>query len=407
VGLDPAVVALFNGQNNTAQPGKPKAYLNVLFFDEQFKMDANASQYRQVGTGTMNPANPWQIGFMAGSAALAKKSGYCYIYISNESNDLVYFDNFTLAHERSSLMEETHYYPFGLTMAGISSKAAGKVENKKKYNGIEFDEDLGIDSYEAFYRNLDPQTGRWWQIDPMCEPNEDPNEIGLESLSPYNSMANNPVKLSDPLGDWPDFVSLGQTLLGFANAYASDNTLGVGLVDGNTQSSDFRLGQTLGHVAAVITGMEEVGLAGGAEIASFGVATPAAVTVAAHGGTTAVIATKRLLSTTVNNSGTSNNTTNTTQSSSRPATKQEAQKVKEFSGGQNRVVLGTPKKKIIYDLNPNGKDHAGVPTPHKMFYKKNFVNGELKSVSRESNKATAVTVADLRMIRKYIESLKK
>ena len=106
VGLDPAVVALFNGQNNTAQPGKPKAYLNVLFFDEQFKMDANASQYRQVGTGTMNPANPGQIGFMAGSAALAKKSGYCYIYISNESNDLVYFDNFTLAHERSSLMEE-------------------------------------------------------------------------------------------------------------------------------------------------------------------------------------------------------------------------------------------------------------------------------------------------------------
>ena len=106
VGLDPAVVALFNGQNNTAQPGKPKAYLNVLFFDEQFNMDANASQYRQVGTGTMNPANPGQIGFMAGSAALAKKSGYCYIYISNESNDLVYFDNFTLAHERSSLMEE-------------------------------------------------------------------------------------------------------------------------------------------------------------------------------------------------------------------------------------------------------------------------------------------------------------
>jgi hypothetical protein len=119
VGLDPAVVALFNGQNNTAQAGKPKAYLNVLFFDEQFKMDANASQYRQVGTGTMNPANPGQIGFMAGSAALAKKSGYCYIYISNESNDLVYFDNFTLAHERSSLMEETHYYPCPAGQAGV------------------------------------------------------------------------------------------------------------------------------------------------------------------------------------------------------------------------------------------------------------------------------------------------
>jgi RHS repeat-associated protein len=294
-----------------------------------------------------------------------------------------------------------------MVMAGISSKAAGKLENKKKYNGIESDNDLDINTYEAFYRNLDPQIGRWWQIDPMCEPNEDTNEAGLESLTPYNSMANNPVKLSDPLGDWPDFASLGQTLLGFANAYASDNTLGVGLVDGNTQSSDLRLGQTIGHVAAVITGVGEVGLAGGAEIASVGVATPAAVPVAAHGATTAVIATKRLGSTTVNSSGTSNNSTNTTQSSSRSATKQEAQKVKDISGGQNRIVIGTPKKKIIYDLNPYGKDHGGVPTPHKTLYTKHFVNGELKSVSRDSKKATAVTVSDLRIIRKYFESLKK
>jgi hypothetical protein len=77
-------LSFFNNQNNNPAPGKPKAYLNVLFFDEQFKMDANASLFRQVGTGRMNPNNPGQIGFMAGSAALAKKSGYCYIYISNE-----------------------------------------------------------------------------------------------------------------------------------------------------------------------------------------------------------------------------------------------------------------------------------------------------------------------------------
>jgi RHS repeat-associated protein len=200
VGLDPAVVALFNGQNNTAQPGKPKAYLNVLFFDEQFKMDANASQYRQVGTGTMNPANPGQIGFMAGSAALAKKSGYCYIYISNESNDLVYFDNFTLAHERSSLMEETHYYPFGLTMAGISSKAAGKLENKFDFNGQErqegeFSDGSGLDAYDFNARMYDPQIGRFMQIDPLAE--------YMRRWSPYSFAFDNPIRFADPTGRQP------------------------------------------------------------------------------------------------------------------------------------------------------------------------------------------------------------
>ena len=81
-------------------------------------------------------------------------------------------------------------------MAWISSKAAGGLENKKKYNGIEFDSDLDLNIYEAFYRDLDPQTARFLQIDPKIE--------GQETVSPYSSMANNPILKSDPLGDDPD-----------------------------------------------------------------------------------------------------------------------------------------------------------------------------------------------------------
>jgi RHS repeat-associated protein len=89
---------------------------------------------------------------------------------------------------------DVDYYPFGLTMAGISSKAAGKLENKKRFNGIEHTTDLDLNQYDAFYRTMDPQIGRWWQIDPKVDE-------GYESVSPYTSMYNNPISISDPLGD--------------------------------------------------------------------------------------------------------------------------------------------------------------------------------------------------------------
>jgi RHS repeat-associated protein len=88
-------------------------------------------------------------------------------------------------------------------MFNICAAASGGMDNRKKYNGIEFDNDLDINTYEAFFRNLDPQIGRWWQIDPKCEPSLDKDESSLESFSPYNSMSNNPIRLSDPLGDKP------------------------------------------------------------------------------------------------------------------------------------------------------------------------------------------------------------
>ena len=180
---------LFRSTNNSDPVGKPKAYLNWILLDERFNY---VSSYPQSGALPVGNADALQT--LAYSGINITKSGYLYIYVSNETQNWdVFFDNLAIKHYTGPILEETHYYPFGLTMAGISSKALnfGVPENKHKFNGIEQNNDFDLNMYDAFYRNLDPQIGRFWQTDPK------PNEV----LSPYSAMGNNPIILNDPLGD--------------------------------------------------------------------------------------------------------------------------------------------------------------------------------------------------------------
>lgn len=101
---------------------------------------------------------------------------------------------------QTSACIDCYRYPFGLAQRGISSKALGfgTPENKKKYNGIEYENDLQIEIYDAQFRELDGQIGRWWQIDPKAD------EEYFESWSPYNNNYDNPISYFDLLGDAPD-----------------------------------------------------------------------------------------------------------------------------------------------------------------------------------------------------------
>ncbi|MBX2921173.1 MAG: hypothetical protein KF746_03195 [Chitinophagaceae bacterium] len=175
-------------------PTVPKAYINYIFFDEQFNVVKDAggntiAGFSKVGSNSVVKTHTDL------TNKTAPKNGYVYIYVSNESPVNVFFDNLQVIHTRGPILEETHYYPFGLTMAGISSKALNNTPtNRYKYNGIEHNNDFDLNMYDAFYRNLDPQIGRFWQIDPEAEM--------LEDYSPYISMHNNPISNTDPLGDF-------------------------------------------------------------------------------------------------------------------------------------------------------------------------------------------------------------
>jgi RHS repeat-associated protein len=163
--LDNQVTSFLNSQSGYTT-SKPKAFVNWVLFDEQFKYVAASSGFEQVGAdNTLTTHAP--------AAINISKGGYLYIYVSNETPNIdVFFDNLQVTHIRGPILEETHYYPFGLTMAGISHKglAFGNPENKdEKFQGQPFDDDLGVIWYGFSWRNHDAQTGRFIQIDPLSE----------------------------------------------------------------------------------------------------------------------------------------------------------------------------------------------------------------------------------------------
>jgi len=65
------------------------------------------------------------------------------------------------------IIQEQSYYPFGLQHAPLP--AISGTQNKYQYNGIEFADDLGLNWYDAKYRDLDPTVGRWMTMDPKAE----------------------------------------------------------------------------------------------------------------------------------------------------------------------------------------------------------------------------------------------
>ena len=189
----------FLNSDDTVHSGYPKAYINYIFLDDQFNYDSSLSG-TVLAASSNDPANVMNK-IALGSKLALNRNGYLYIWVSNETSGWdVYYDNLSVQYLQGPVLEENHYYPFGLTMAGISDKAikTNYAENKYRFNSgtelqnKEFADGSGLEMYDAGFRRLDPQLGRFSQIDPLAD--------GFQFVSPYQYAGDNPIIANDPTG---------------------------------------------------------------------------------------------------------------------------------------------------------------------------------------------------------------
>jgi RHS repeat-associated protein len=170
--------------------GVPQGYLRLLVFNKDSVL---VSQHtRQLTARSYQHYDSLQM------RLVVPQDGYVTAYVGSQSDVDVYFDDITVEHRQGLQVQETQYDPAGLELAGLSLPSSIiKGLNNYRFNGKEFQTDLGLNWNHQDWRFFDPQILRWHVDDPEIE-------NGQEYWTPYSFGYNNSIRYADASGRLPD-----------------------------------------------------------------------------------------------------------------------------------------------------------------------------------------------------------
>ncbi|TAH28405.1 MAG: hypothetical protein EAZ06_10180 [Cytophagales bacterium] len=172
------IIPTFSGNSTSV----PKSYLIAQFFDKN-----NISYKQIIRYVNVSHQNTWLSLPEINEEVL--QNGRVEIFVANESNIAVFFDNLTITHLPTLISQENHYYAFGMNAKEIEKEGS----NRFQYNSKEKESFQGLEWNDYGARSYDSEVGRWWGVDAKAEK--------FESFSSYHYAYSNPIITIDSDGN--------------------------------------------------------------------------------------------------------------------------------------------------------------------------------------------------------------
>ncbi len=306
----------------------------------------------------------------------------------------------------SEILEENNYYPFGLKHKGYNNNVAStNPAQKYKYNGKEFQDELGLNMYDYGARFYDPATARWYTPDALAEKYYD--------QSTYTYALNNPIIYVDPDGNQVEMCCQGLKDFIFNNTASGKRVLTMGLHNIRPSRASRRVAPEgsssltkgvvfLGNsVASVYNGAVDTWNSGmdGADMGQItdeGMASMGKMVRRIENGEATVEDAENMLAAVAmvvvkGKSGKGKKTV-----------KEQASSIKkDLNGGKNSVNVGTVDGVTHYDLE--GATHKGVETPHVQTSTKNTNSAGQTFINKNRKDVRPMNQQDIRTVKKVLK----